>query len=250
MKAYKTGLYKYITFCTDTNLQPVPVNEDTLLLFATYLAQQHLSYPTVQVYLSAVRHNLIIAGKSLPIATPRLSYVLKGIRRSSSITNHTRERLPITFPIMARLHAIFSRHPGNYRDIMIWAACCLAYFGLLRVSEFTSSSPNHFDPSRDLLLSDVAIDNRACPSLIQITLKQSKGDQFRKGAQIYLGRTTHAVCPVHALVQYLARRGDTPGPLFLFSDSKWLTRCSFSTALNEALEELQMDPSQFNTHSF
>ena len=179
-KAYKTGLDKYITFCMETNLKPVPLNEYTLLLFATYLAQQHLLYPIVQVYLSTVRHSLIIVGKSLPIATPWLRYILKGIRRSSAITNHIRERLPITFLIMAHLNFVFSKHPGNYRDIMIWAVCCLAYFGLLRVSKFTVSSPNHFDPSMDLLLMDVAIDNRASPSLIQITLKQSKGTSLGK----------------------------------------------------------------------
>ena len=53
----------------------------------------------------------------------------------------------------------------------------------------------------NLLLSDVAIDNRASPSHIQIILKQSKGDQFAKGAQIHLGGTTHAVCSVQAPVQ-------------------------------------------------
>ena len=120
----------------------------------------------------------------------------------------------LCFQLWHALHAVFSMHPGNYRDVMIWAACYLPYFGLLRVSEFTTSSPNHFNPSTDLLLSDVALDNRASLSLAQITLKQSKGDQFRKGAQIYLGRTSHVVCPVHALVQYLARWGGTPGPLF------------------------------------
>ena len=214
------------------------------------MAQERLSYPTIQVYLSAVRHSQVIAGKPLPIATPRLDYVLKGIRRSKATTCQSKERLPITFPIMIRLHTVFSKHSGNYRDVMIWAACCLAYFGLLRVSEFTVSSPDHYDPSADLLLSDVALDNHSSPSLIQITIKQSKGDQFKKGAQIYLGKTTHAICPVHALVHYLARRGSTPGPLFLFSDKKWLTRGTFSTALNSALEELQMDPSKYNTHSF
>ena len=137
--------------------------------------------PFIQVYLSAVRHSQIITGRSLPSVTPRLSYVLKGIRRSSALTYTPRERLPITFPIMARLHAVLLKNTNNYRDVMIWAACCLAYFGLLRVSEFTTSSPNHFDPSKDLLLSDIALDNRESPSLIQITLKQSKGDQFRKG---------------------------------------------------------------------
>ena len=46
---------------------------------------------------------------------------------------------------------------------MIWAACCLACFGLLRVSEFTTPSPDRFDPTTALLLSDVALDNRKSP---------------------------------------------------------------------------------------
>jgi len=100
---------------------------------------------------------------------------------------------------MAHLHTIFTKNPDDLRDITIWAACYFAYFGLLRVSEFTSSSPGLIDPLKELLLSDVAVDNSASPSIIQTTIKQSKGDQFRKGAQIYLGRTNHAVCPVRAL---------------------------------------------------
>jgi len=101
-----------------------------------------------------------------------------------------------------------------------------------------------------LLLSDVALDNTEFPTLIQITLKQSKGYQFRKGSQICLGKTGHVICPVHALVQYLVNRGGTPGPLFVWPNHKALTRTSFSSALNKALKQLNMDPHQFNTHSF
>ena len=88
-------------FCTETNQLPVPVCEDTLLFFATYLAQLHLSYATIQVYLSAVRYNQIIAGKLFPSVTLQLNCVLKGIRRSSAITYQPKDRLPIMFPIMA-----------------------------------------------------------------------------------------------------------------------------------------------------
>ena len=91
---------------------------------------------------------------------------------------------------MEHLDIVLSKHPDHYKDIIIWAACCLAYFGLLRVSEFTTSSPDHFESSTDLLLSDVALDNRASPTTIKITLKQSKNDQFRAGTTIYLGKTT------------------------------------------------------------
>ena len=38
---------------------------------------------------------------------------------------------------------------------------------------------DHFDSSTDLLLSDVALDSRASSTTIQITLKQSRNDQFR-----------------------------------------------------------------------
>jgi len=115
---------------------------------------------------------------------------------SYATTYQPRGRLPITFPIMVGLNAVFSKTSGNFRDIMIWATCCLAYFGLFRVSEFTASLSDFFDPRKDLLLSDVAVDSRASLSLIQVNIKQSKGDQFTKGAQIYLGKTGHAVCPV------------------------------------------------------
>jgi len=53
-KAYRSGLQKYVSFCSQINQPPIPVSEDILLLFVTHLAQQNLSYATIQVYLSAV----------------------------------------------------------------------------------------------------------------------------------------------------------------------------------------------------
>ena len=148
--------------------------------------------------------------------------------------------------IMELLHIILWKHPGNYKDIMIWAACHVAYFGLLRVSELTTSSPDRF---ANLKLSEVALDNHAYPTTIQITLKQFKNDQFRTGTTICQGKTTHTVCPVDALVQYLAIRGDTLGLLFLLPNNQTLIQASFRSALNKAFQELHMDHCQFNIHS-
>ena len=95
----------------------------------------------------------------------------------------------------------------------------------------------------NLLLSDIAIDNGASLSHIQIILKQSKGDQFTK---------VHKYAWEELLMQYVPYRlrYNVQDSFFLFSDSIWLTRDSFSTALNEALQEPWMDCSQCNTHSF
>ena len=89
----------------------------------------------------------------------------------------------------------------------------------------------HFDSSTDLPLLDVALDSYISPTSIHITLKQSKNDQFRTGTTICLGKTIHAVCPVDALMHYLAIQGDTSGPLFLVSNNQSLTRASFRASL-------------------
>ena len=133
---------------------------------------------------------------------------------------------------------------------MIWAACCTAYFGLLRVSEFTASSPNYSNSSTDLLLSDVAIDSHVVPQIIRITLNQSKTDQYRKSTHIYLGRTSYQVCPAKALIRYLDRRGGRPGTLFILPNNWLLTRVTFSEAIDSIFQKLKMHPQNFNTHSF
>ena len=81
-KAYTAGLRKYITFCMKINQPPIPAYENTLLLFVTHLAQQKLSYTTIQVYLSAVRYSHITTSESTTLRTPKLNYVLKGIRKT------------------------------------------------------------------------------------------------------------------------------------------------------------------------
>jgi len=80
------GLRQYTTFCNYASVPFTPLSEDTLMLFATYLAQQDLSYATIQVYLSAVMYGCTTAGDPIPAITPRLRYILKGIRKSCAIT--------------------------------------------------------------------------------------------------------------------------------------------------------------------
>ena len=149
---------------------------------------------------------------------------------------------------MKHLHTVLTKHTGSLNSKMIWAACCTAYFGFLHVSEFMS--PDHSNSTNTLQLADVALDSHTSPKIIQLTLHQSKADQFRKGSHIYLGATNHYVCPVQALLQYLANRGSRPGPIFILTNRKALTGSMFRTALKKAHKELNLNPSHFNTHSF
>ena len=45
-----------------------------------------------------------------------------------------------------------------------------------------------------------------------------------RGVDIYLGRTDEDLCPVAALLAYLALRGREPGPLFKMSDGRFFDK--------------------------
>ena len=132
---------------------------------------------------------------------------------------------------------------------MMWAACCMVFFGFLRSNEFTVPSPGQFDHSIDssryFTRQPTVTSNGP-----EITIKQSKTDPFRQGVTLSLGRTDHEICPVQAIVSYLAAQGSRTGPLFLDQNNTMLTREGFSLALDKLLSQLHLDKGQFNMHSF
>ena len=97
---------------------------------------------------------------------------------------------------------------------------------------------------------DVAVDCRRDPQIIQIHIKQSKTDPFRKGVKPSLGRTDNAVYPVGAVLAYLAVRGSQPGALFLTKQNRPLKQQHFCSALTAILIDIGLSPHNFNTHSF
>ena len=151
---------------------------------------------------------------------------------------------------MAGIHAVFEKNPYDYHSIMMWAACCLAFFGFLRSSEFTVPSQEAFDKDIHLLSTDLAIDNKANPQLLTVKIKQSKTGPFRQGVTLGLGRTASTICQITAILPFLAMRGDQPGPLFILRDGRMLTRKIFSTSLDNILDKLHLSCDYFNTHSF
>jgi len=121
---------------------------------------------------------------------------------------------------------------------MLWATCCLAFFGFLRVSEFSVPSGTSYNPMCHLSMKDVSVDNRTNP---RVAIKQSKTDPFRRGVHIYLGATDSTICPVRAMLAYLVLRGGQAGPLFITKEGRGLTRPAFSSALVFLLSKLKLN---------
>ncbi len=184
------------------------------------------------------------------VSWPRLEYVLKGIKRPTGANKKSLQRLPITPQILRRIRNIWSQQPRDRDIIMLWAAFCLGFFGFLRAGEFTLLNDKAFDPEAHLTAGDIAIDSHTAPTLMRVTIKMSKTDPFRHGAHLFIGATLDDLCPVTAMLVYLACRGSSPGFLFKFADGRPLTRQRMVDKLRSALTSAGIDCRRFSGHSF
>ena len=107
--------------------------------------------------------------------------------------------------------------------LMLWAATTMCFFGFMRAGELTVPTQGTFDPSAHLSFRDVAFDDPANPSVMEVRIKASKTDPFRKGVNLYPGRTHNDLCLIVAMLAYLARRGGRDGPLFRFNNGQPVT---------------------------
>ena len=215
-----------------------------------YLAKNSLCFTTISSYLSACRFYQILAGLPDPSLSDfsQLGYVLRGVRRTAS--SQHRRRLPVTPDLLRAVWVAWSRDSLNFNRVMLWAAFCLGFFGFLRAGEFTCPSLEKFDCSSMLAVGDVWVDSRTDPRCLTVRLKRSKCDPFGSGVLVYVGRTFRPLCPVAAMLSYLAIRPPFPGPLFIFSDGTSLSRERLTVSLAQALRLAGLDASGYSGHSF
>ena len=88
-------------------------------------------------------------------------------------------------------------------------------------------SQTAFDKSKHLAWSDVAIDDLSHPQVLKVHLKRSKCDQSGREVDIYVGRTNDLLCPVVAILSYMAQRGSADGPFFIKSNGTPLVKAHF-----------------------
>lgn len=201
-------------------------------------------------YLAAVRFEQISHGMGNPdmASMPKLEYVLRGAKKK--IPASTRQRLPITPHILLQLKQVWKRDQAKRDAQMLWAAACLCFFGFLRSGEVVTPSETTYDSQTHLCFSDVKVDSRVSPSFLQVVIKASKTDPFRRGVSLYIGATDGPLCPVAAVLSYMVVRGDARGPLFTWANGRYLTREKFVAGVRRALELAGLDSRSYAGHSF
>ena len=252
-RTYTSAKSRFIAFCTQACTSPLPLSESVLCFYVSHLADEGLAHTTIKSYLSACRHLHISHGYSEPCIgdMPRLAQVMKGIKASQAKQGRqAKPRLPITPSILTQIKSFLNKKPEDFDNIMAWAAYTTCFFGFLRAGEICIPSDSEYDSGAHLSFSDIAVDSPTNPTIMQVRIKSSKTDPFRKGVDIYLGRTHNSLCPITAMMAYLSVRRDTAGPLFHFKDGRPLTRDRFVNKLRDTLRNIGICQGSYSGHSF
>lgn len=241
-----TAQYKsYREFALHYHLQDFPLTEHTLVLFATHLSRRSQSHKSIKRYMAGLNFFAQVLGHTNVFdSAPRLARLIRGIKRYQGQQYSRPQRSPVTPLLLRKMGRNLFRSPMLYEDkLMIWAAMLTAFFGFLRVSEYTSKLVRSHDPTSTLCVQDVTVGLATA----ELQIKSSKTDPFRQGITMRLAANGSTLCPIRALNQYQQASPRTTGPFFRFADGRNLTRRGFMKVLNMIKPQ---DVANMSTHSF
>ncbi len=226
------------------------VTQEMLLHFVAHCHYQlKLKYATIKAYLCGIRFMCLRPGNSNPWVegqTCRLEAIVRAIKRLQG--SPTPKRLPITFVILKEMCAkLESGVFTPYKDALLKAVCCVAFFAFLRCGEFTCE---RYDPTRHLTVNSVTFSEGS--AVAHLFLKSSKTDPLRQGITISLHmlQTSHGCCPVRALIKYLRLRSASRASPTDTHDGVALDRRYFIHHLKHLLKACALNPELYNGHSF
>ena len=135
--SYRAQLASYVQFCKSHGYAPLPAAPLTVHRYIAYLSLTH-KYGSIVLYLNIIRLLHLEAGLPNPLNDFATSRVLKGLKR---IKKDTPCRKPaITRDILRSFCNTLNMN--NSMDATFWAACLLAFYGMLRISSLFPPSTN------------------------------------------------------------------------------------------------------------
>ena len=246
-KSYSLALQKLSDFRSKYDLQqtwPIPLND--ILNFIAYLVTENISTSTVTAYLSGISYYHKLSGYNDTTKHFIVGKALEGCKRKKG---HQKDpRSPITIPILTDL--VKNSHnfcSSVFEATMFSAAFTLAFFAMLRVSEFTKNGADTSYPQKQVQFKHVRIHK----SSIKLTIVQSKTQQRGQTSTIVIHANGKDVFPVANLAKYLHMRPKCANnDLFIHFDHSSLTTYQFNNVLKKAIEFLDITHCHIRSHSF
>ena len=229
--------------------------EDRVTLFIGYKINNGMKSNTVKSYVSAIKKMLVDDGYPWDDQKVLLGSLTKACR---IINGKVCTRLPIKCNLLEMLlfevHRLFEVKGQIYLQVMYKALFALSYYGMMRVSEVTTS--DHVVKAKDvhsalnkdkiqLVLYTSKTHHRGMrPQKISITSNITEKSGF------YARRN---FCPFALINQYMAIRGNFDSPteqFFVFRDRSPVSPNNARQILKGCLDNLGLDSTMYGMHSF
>jgi hypothetical protein len=246
-RTYRSQANCYFKFCSSYGLVPLPVSQETLVIYSAFLARS-LSASSIPAYLNVVRLLHLEAGFMNPLTDNwEVKSIQKGISRL--LGKPPKQKSPVTIEVLLDLYKTVLDTPA---DIAFWIVCLISFYGFLRKSTVL--------PSADLLSVGKYI---ARADLINLTLgsfsiviKQSKTIQFGQRQLVlpFVSSPDCRLCPVKAMLRHLGTsKIGLSRPLFNYVQSGVempFTHLVFVNRLKSGLRATGHQASDISCHSF
>lgn len=242
---------RYATWFDGLREEPLPITEEKATAYVVELCCSGVRQGTIKQHLAGLRQAQITKGGPAPAwkDMARLAQIRKGAARVEAMRGcQTLQRYPVKWAHMRAMKAAWSL--DGDKGAMLWAAACMCFFGCLRAGEALAPDDGSFDEEAHLGWEDVVLEATRSPGWIRVRIKESKTDRLRSGAMVTLWRTDQDICPVVAVLRYMATRKAGSGPFFRLEASGGLTRRTFVKEVKEALIGQGMSDVGISGHSF
>jgi hypothetical protein len=244
-RAYNAGtdsIYNFHQLMGYEMVWPVPL--DKMVQYVAFLSKKGLAACSVNTYLAGIsnKHKLL----NCPDSTQNfiIRRMVAGMARGQIRKD---VRAPITIDILRKIvPALDYICHSSFESVMFRASFVLAFFGFFRISELVAQSASCSD--RALQSQDVVVN---VAKELHVTIRYSKTDQLGRSTNLVIKKIEgDSICPVNAMIGYIAVRPAIVGPLFCHYNHAPLTRYQFSTVLQRALTFAGIDTGLFSSHSF
>ncbi len=239
--AYEQAWKNYCCYLADYDLEH---SEVALGNYICALFDNDYKGSTITSKISAITYACGLNGLEDYGKSTLIKELLKGARARTK-TPDTRK--PFTEAILASLmravHWIVMSDAQQtlYKCIFAWA-----YYGALRVSEYTKSTLTDHNLLRQNIWPAYDTDD----IVYKLRFDSYKGSADGNDCDFIMGpSSSYETCPVRLMHRYLAYRGDEPGPLFL-EHGKPIKPKTVSDILAACLRFLGMDSKTYTPHSF
>lgn len=221
------------------NVQSVrsPFGQVDILRYVALLYNSGFSYSSVVSRLSAISYWIRFKGWPLVTQDFVVLQALRGVRSLSSGVH--RNKFPVTPDVLRVLcRSLLSMNLHSNDIVRLRAMFLLSFYALLRVSELCGSP-------HAILFQNI----RVQPAYITISFTSYK---FSRGKtpNVFIPATRSELCPVAALISYIASRGTAPGPLFLNADGSPCTTARFRAELFKVVSHAGLSDYSITPHSF